>query len=240
MVDLERETGLNKATLRRFALTLADLGYLVRLPRNMFRLSPQILNLADAFLDALNLPDIAQPVLERASKVVKESTNMAILDGGDAVYVVRVNAAERLLALNLRVGSRLPYYATSLGKALVAWLPPDDRRQLWHETKVRSYTTRTLATERQLEQCLSRVRSQGYATADGELEIGLRSLAVPVMDWRGRVVAAVNISTRVETPMDVLTGEYLEVLRGAAREISEQIGYDPPTTSSAHGIGVTK
>jgi IclR family pca regulon transcriptional regulator len=223
---LEAATGLNKATVRRFALTLADLGYLERLPHNRFRMTPKVLDLAGRFLESLSLPDIAQPVLERISQQVGESTNMAVLDGAEVVYVVRVNAAERLLAVNLRIGSRLPYYATSLGKVLVAWRPADERHRLWEDAQVRAFTPHTITREAVFERALAQCRERGYAIADGELEVGLRSLAVPIRNWTGQVVAAINISTHaLHTPKQVLTGPYCEALKAGAALISQQVSF---------------
>jgi IclR family pca regulon transcriptional regulator len=236
LASLEQATGLNKATVRRFLLTLADLGYVDRLPHNRFRMTPKVLDLAGGFLESLNLPDIAQPVLEHVSHEIGESSNMAVLDGSEVVYVVRVNAAERLLATNLRVGSRLPYYATSLGKALVAWRPAEERHSIWANANVRAFTSRTITREPVMERQLANCREKGYAVADGELEIGLRSLAVPIRNWSGQVVAAINISTHsLRTPLSTLTGAYLDVLRAAAQQISTQVGAGPLRMAGGNG-----
>src|SRR5699024_10903249 len=125
-----------KATVRRFALTLVDLGYLRLHQGRFFQLTPKTLDLGAHYLESLNLPDLAHPILEKIATQVKESTNLAVLDEAEIVYVSRVNAAERIIGANLRVGSRLPYYATSLGKALVAWLPEEERRQVWESATV--------------------------------------------------------------------------------------------------------
>jgi IclR family transcriptional regulator, pca regulon regulatory protein len=218
--DLERKTGINKATVRRFALTLVDLGYLRLLPNNKFQLSPKILDLGAHFLDTLSLPDLALPILESIASKVKESTNLAILDGSEIVYVLRVNAAERIIGANLRVGSRLPYYATSLGKALVAWLPEPERKKIWESATIKAYTEKTITTYEELEVNLARYRTLGYAEGNDELEVGLRSIAVPIFNRVGEPIAAMNVSTNT---MRSSEKQIKDVFFPALKEGAEQL-----------------
>ncbi|NWQ43966.1 helix-turn-helix domain-containing protein [Bacillus sp. EB106-08-02-XG196] len=219
--DLERKTGINKATVRRFALTLADMGYLTVTEDNKFKLNPKVLNLAAHYLESLNLPDIAHPILERISTAIKESTNLAVLDGSEIVYVVRVNAAKRIIGTNLRVGSRLPYYATSLGKALVAWLPLEERKAIWEQASIEAYTEHTITEFGLLETCLQACRKKGYAEGNDELEVGLRSIALPIFNKKGETVAAINISTNSKrTTEEKINDLFLPLLKDGAEEIN--------------------
>ncbi|MDQ7861276.1 hypothetical protein RCO48_10200 [Peribacillus frigoritolerans] len=127
---------LIKRQLDAFALTLVDLGYLRLIEDNRFQLIPKVLDLAVHYLQTLNLPDLAQPILESISATVKESTNLAILDGADVVYVSGVNAAKRIVGAN----------ATSLGKALVAWLPENERKKNLGITNIEAFTKITITT----------------------------------------------------------------------------------------------
>lgn len=224
--DLERKTGINKATVRRFALTLVDLGYIRLLPDNKFQLSPKILDLGAHYLNALNLPDLAFPIIERIAANVKESTNLAILDGSEIVYVLRVNAAERIIGANLRVGSRLPYYATSLGKALAAWLPSEERKRIWEDGRIEAFTERTITDFNQLEAHLEKCRIQGYAEGHNELEVGLHSIAVPIFNRKGEPIAAMNISTNtLRSSEEKIREVYLPVLKEGAEELNRQVSY---------------
>jgi len=224
--DLEVKTGINKATVRRFALTLVDLGYLRLLPDNKFQLSPKVLDLGAHYLETLSLPDLALPVLENIASKVKESTNMAILDGPDVVYVLRVNAAERIIGANLRVGSRLPFYATSLGKALVAWLPEMERKKIWDSATIAPFTDKTITVYEEFEAHLEMCRSQGYTEGNDELEVGLRSVAMPIFDRKGETVGAINISTNLMRSSEKQIAEsYLPALREGSNKINKQTGY---------------
>lgn len=222
--DLEKKTGINKATVRRFALTLVDLGYLTNTLDNKFKLSPKVLDLAAHYLESLNLPDLAHPILERISSTIKESTNLAVLDGAEIVYVLRVSAAKRIIGTNLRVGSRLPYYATSLGKALVAWLPTVERRAIWEAATVEAYTEHTITEFDQLEAYFEVCHKNGYAEGNDELEVGLRSIALPIFNKKGEPIAAINVSTNSKrTSEEKIKEIFLPLLKEGAEELNRLV-----------------
>jgi IclR family transcriptional regulator, pca regulon regulatory protein len=223
--DLEKKTGINKATVRRFALTLADLGYL-KVQDNKFCLSPKVLDFGAHYLESLTLPDLAHRILESIASKVKESTNLAVLDESEIVYVSRVNAAKQIIGANLRVGSRLPYYATSLGKALVAWLSEEERRRIWNSSKIEAFTDNTITNFEQFEAHLKICREQGYAEGNGELEMGLRSIAVPIFSRKNEPIAAMNISTNtIRSTDEKIMLEYLPALLEGAKDLKKLISY---------------
>lgn len=184
--------GLSRATARRLLLTLVELGY-VRLEGKEFTLTPQVLRLGTAYLSGMGLPDLAQPHLERLSGLVGESTSAAVLDGTDIVYVARV-ATRRLMRVGITVGTRFPAYATSMGRVLLASLPEAEIATRLARSELRPLTARTVVEPGELRVLLDDVRRQGWALVDQELEAGLRSLAAPVRDPAGQVVAAINLS----------------------------------------------
>ncbi len=195
--EVAERTGLGRATARRFLLTLVELGY-VRGDGRRFSLTPQVLRLGTAYLSGLDLPGVAQPHLERLSAQVGESTSAAVLDGPDIVYVARV-ATRRIMSVGITVGTRFPAHATSLGRVLlagaVAGLDDVQRRALLGGDPLPAPTARTLTRVDDVLAELDRVAAQGWALVDGELEVGLRSLAVPLHDATGAVVAAMNVSS---------------------------------------------
>lgn len=223
--ELAEKTGINKATVRRFALTLCDLGYLNQI-NNSFQLSPKILNLGQHYLESLSLPNLAHPILEKIANTLKDSTNLGILDGSEVVYVARITAAERIIGANLRVGSRLPYYATSIGKAIVAWLPETTRRQIWENTRIKAFTRKTIVNFDEFEKHLADIRIKGYAFGDEELEEGLRSVAMPVFNRENEPIAAINVSTHaLRTDMKTLEEVYVPTLKEGIEQLNKLVGF---------------
>lgn len=192
--DVARATDLTRATARRFLLTLTELGY-VRTDGSAFWLTPRVLELGYSYLSSLTLPDIAGPHLEALSDRVHESTSVSILDDGDVVYVARV-PVRRIMTVSITIGTRFPAFATSMGRVLLAGLSPADLDAYLANVDLTRITGRTVATPDALRAELDRVRSDGFCIVDQELEEGLRSLAAPIRDRDGAVVAAVNISTQ--------------------------------------------
>ncbi|MFZ5846211.1 MAG: IclR family transcriptional regulator [Actinomycetota bacterium] len=193
--DVARAAGLTRAAARRFLLTLVDLGY-VRTDGKLFELTPRVLDLGYAYLSSISLPGVAEPHLEWLVHETGESSSMSVLDGLDIVYVARVPTS-RIMTVAINVGTRFPAYATSMGRVLLAGLDEDRLSSYLAKVHLDPLTELTVPSVDELRGRLDEVRQQGYALVDQELEAGLRSLAVPVHDRRGRVVAAVNISSHV-------------------------------------------
>ena len=191
--DVARATDLTRAAARRFLLTLVDLGY-VRQEGKLFRLSPRVLSLGYAFLSSLSLPAIAEPHLEWLARELNESSSMSVLDGHDIVYVARVPTS-RIMTVTISVGTRFPAYATSMGRVLLAGLDAAALDEHLSTLTLQQFTQRTVASLDALRARVQETREQGYALVDQELEDGLRSLAAPVRDRHGTVVAAVNVSS---------------------------------------------
>lgn len=191
--EVAARTDMTRATARRFLLTLVDLGY-VRTDGRVFRLTPKVLALGYAYLSSLPLTQIAEPHLENLVSRTRESSSMSVLDGTDVVYVARVPTV-RIMAVAVNVGTRFPAYVTSMGRVLLAALEPDELDEHLAAVRLERFTDRTVASLDELRAKIAEAGEQGYAVVDQELEAGLRSLAAPVHDRRGKVVAAVNVST---------------------------------------------
>ena len=220
--EVARATGLTRAATRRFLLTLADLGY-VRTDGRRFELNARVLELGYAFLSSLTLPEVAEPHLERLVSEVHESSSVSVLDGDDIVYVARVPAS-RIMRVSINVGTRFPAYATSMGRVLLAGMDPPELDAFLGRAELRPLSKRTITSERRLRAELDRVRGQGWAIVDQELEEGLRSMAAPIRDRTGRVVAAVNLSahaSRIST--DAMKRTLLPPLLATAGRIEEEL-----------------
>jgi IclR family transcriptional regulator, pca regulon regulatory protein len=191
--DVARRADLPRAAAGRFLRTLETLGY-VSGDGRLFRLTPRVLELGFSYLSALSLPEIAQPHLEALSREVGESVSAAVLDGTDIVYVARV-PTRRIMSVRITIGTRFPAFATSMGRVLLAALPDAERAAALAASDLTARTDRTLTDPRAIEDALAVVREQGWALIDGELEPGLRSVAVAVHGRDGGVAAAINVST---------------------------------------------
>jgi IclR family pca regulon transcriptional regulator len=223
--EVAGRTGLSRAAARRFLHTLRELGY-VRLEGAHFTLTPQVLRLGTAYLSGLGLPQLAQPHLERLTALVGESTSAAVLDGSDIVYVARV-ATRRIMTVGISVGTRFPAYATSMGRVLLADLAPHAVDAYLAATPLEAITERTLHEPDALRAELARVRDQGWAVVDQELEVGLCSVAAPVRDAGGTAVAAINISTSTHRSGG-LPAEYVGHVVDAARAVSVDLAHATP------------
>jgi len=190
--DVARSTGLTRAAARRFLLTLADLGY-VHTDGRWFTLSPRILELGYAYLSSQSLTDVAEPHLERLVAEVHESSSVSVLDGEDIVYVARVPTS-RIMTVSINVGTRFPAYATSMGRVLLSRLGDEELEDYLARVELVPLSPRTVTSHEALRAELAKVRSQGWALVDQELEEGLRSVAAPIRDRAGKTIAAVNLS----------------------------------------------
>lgn len=184
-------SGLDRATTRRCLLTLSETGY-AQYDGKFFTLTPRVLRLGTGCLAAMPLPRIVQPVLDRLSQEIGESTSVSILDETEIVYVARA-AQRRVMSIALMPGSRLPAYCTSMGRVLLAALEPAEARHLLERSDLTQRTERTVTDPDRLMALLEETRKQGYAVNDQEVEIGLRSIAVPLTTARGQTVAALNV-----------------------------------------------
>lgn len=217
--DVARATGLTRATARRFLLTLTELGY-VRTDGSRFWLTPRVLELGYSYLSALSLPEVARPHLESLAQKVHESTSVSVLDHDDVVYVARV-PVNRIMTVTITLGTRFPAYATSMGRVLLAGLPEGELDDYLARADLTPITGTTAHTRDTLRAELDRVRRDGFCIVDQELEEGLRSLAAPIRDASGAVVAAVNISTHAARyPIDTLRDRLVPALVSTADEIS--------------------
>lgn len=220
--EVARTTGLSRAAARRFLLTLAELGY-VRNDGRRFSLRPRVLELGYAYLSGFSLNEVAEPHLEDLVALTHESSSVAVLDGADIVYVVRV-PTKRIMTVAISVGTRFPAYATSMGRVLLAHLPDGDLDAYLGTTRLEQLARRTVTDPDRLRDILRAVRAQGYAMTDQELEDGLRSAAVPIRDAGGTVVAAMNVSTHASrVSMDDLRRNLLPHVIAAARSIEADL-----------------
>jgi IclR family pca regulon transcriptional regulator len=220
--EVAAATGVTRAAARRFLLTLTRLGY-VRSDGRFFSLTPRLLELGYAYLSSLSLPEVAEPHLEALVAEVNESSSVSVLDLPDVVYVARVPTT-RIMTVSISVGTRFPAHATSMGRVLLAGLPDEELSDYLTSVTLEQLTSRTVSSVDALRTELARVRAQGWALVDQELEEGLRAVAAPIRDRAGRTIAAVNVSSHASrTSLEVMRRKLVPPLLAAAARIAADL-----------------
>jgi IclR family pca regulon transcriptional regulator len=217
--EVAAAAGLARPTARRILLTLEQLGY-VRSVGGSFMLTPRVLELGMAYVQSLGLWDVARPHMEQLVARTGESSSIGQLAGSDVVYVARV-AVPKIIALRVEIGTRFPAAPTSLGKVLLAGLPPDELDAVLAQPSRAAVLPRWEPDRAELDATLREVRAQGWALTDEQLASGVRSVAAPLRDGAGQVIAAMNVTVHAsETSVATLTTDYLPLLLQAAGEVS--------------------
>jgi IclR family pca regulon transcriptional regulator len=218
--EVAEATGLSRGTVRRFLLTLEAQDYLGRDGRQ-FYLRPKVLDLGYAYLSSMTLWDVAKCHMERLVRQVQESSSASVLDGTDIVFTVRV-PSKRIMSVQVEVGTRFPAHATSMGRVLLAHLEPGALDGYFSKVAPEQFTPRSVTGEAELRAILKEVAEQGWCLLDEELEIGVRSLAAPLHDARGNVVAAMNVCAHAgRVSADRLRAEFLPLLLETAEAVDK-------------------
>ena len=216
--EVARRADMTRAAARRYLLTLCELGYVTG-DGKYFRLTPRVLDLGFAFLTSMHIWERAQPFMEQVTEQVNESCSISVLDGRDIVYVARV-PTKRIMSVALGIGSRLPAFCTSMGRVLLASLRPAELDAFFEQADFVARTSYTVTEPARLRELIAEVRQNGHALVDQELEVGLRSIAVPIRNQAGRVLGAMNVSGHASrTSADDLRQRVLPPLLTAAEGI---------------------
>jgi len=216
--DVARKTNLPRAAAGRFLKTLVSLEY-ASFDGREYRLRPRVLELGMAYFSSFSFIEVANPILERAARRAEEPCSMGVLDGAELVYVVR-HTANRMMSISVTVGKRYPATSTSMGRVLLGGLPDEELDALLARAEIRQVTPLTITDKDELRSVIIKGREDGYCTADGQLEIGIRSIAVPVHDRDNRIIAAINMGVPASRhTIDSLRADLLPILKDAASEI---------------------
>jgi len=218
-------SGLARPVTRRVLLTLEHLGYATS-KDGRFSLTTKILSLGYSYLSSHNIWEIAQPYLKKLSNQIDESSSLSILDHTDVVYVARVSV-NKIMKSSLEVGSRLPAHTTSPGRLLLAYLPEHKLEDYFEQAELKAFTKKTNTSEAHIREELKIIRENGWALCQDQLELGLISVAAPVRDIRGEIVAAVNCPTHAgRVDMNKVINEYLPLVLETAEKISSNIEFE--------------
>nr|WP_229685280.1 IclR family transcriptional regulator [Pseudomonas asuensis] len=223
IAQISHRTEIPRAAVRRCLHTLMKLGYVTTDGRT-YSLLPKVLTLGHAYLSSTPMALTAQPILDRLSEQLHEACSVATLEGDEVLYIARSATPLRLISVDLSVGSRLPAYCTSMGRILLAALDDAALQEYFERADLQIKTSRTLHTREKLLPCLEQIRQQGWCVVDQELEVGLRSLAVPVLDASGQVMAAMNVGTHASRiTRQELERRFLPLLLKGSQELSSKL-----------------
>lgn len=221
--EISQATGMTRATVRRFLLTLVRDGY-AESDGKYFSLAPKVLDLGYAALSSMSFLDHVQPVLVDLARTVRESCFAAILEGYDVVYVANAVPPDRIVNISVSVGSRAPAHSVSTGRILVAALPESSRKDWIASAELSQLTPNTITSVEELSMLIADAGAQGFSIVDQELEVGLRSIAVPIFDTDGKVLAALNVacpSSRISP--EEMRDDILEKMTAASAEITNRL-----------------
>ncbi len=220
--EVSRRTGLSRAAVRRVLLTLERLGY-AKSDRRIYRLNSRVMRLGFSYLSSSSLATLAQPILEHVIELVHESSSLGVLEGDEVVYVARATA-KRVMSIRLSVGSRFPAYCTSMGRVLLSGLTEEELTAYFNRIQLKRLTPNTIVDKGALTDLIARVRIDGFALNNEELELGHRSIAVAVKDRRGRIAAGMNIGVHAARVSAAdMTKRLLPILREHSQMLEQLV-----------------
>lgn len=219
--DVAKVTGMSRATTRRLLLTLVREGYAEKRDRD-FSLRPKVLRLGYSALSSVGILDIVQPVMNALSQRTQESIYTAVLTGDDVTYLAR-STPDRVISVSINIGNRLPAYAVSTGRVLLAGESDEALERYFDRLVLEEHTTNTVRSPTQLRAIIEETRRLGYSLVDEELEVGVRSLSVPIHDASGHVIAALNACCpSMRFAVADMREKLVPELRAAADSINER------------------
>ena len=223
LTEVSKKVGLTRANARRILLTLQHLGYVKCEAGKLFSLTAKVLCLGYSFLSSLSFKELAQPYMRTLAWDINESCSMSVLDGMDIVYIARVQT-KRIMTISLDIGTRLPIHATSMGRVLMSGLSPSDLERVLDKIELEAFTPHTITKKQALVKRINLVKRRGWALADQELEIGVRSIACPVRDKDGKITAALNISGHASrVTKEEMIEKYLPPLKKTIEEMENAL-----------------
>jgi len=227
LTEVANRNDMSRASARRFLLTLKRLGFIMQ-AGTRFQLTAKILDIGSQYLANLDFIEVITPFMREVSQKLGKACSATVLDGVDIVYVARIPSKQQILSVNLHIGSRLPAYCTSMGRVLLASLSEPELDNYFNKAELKSLTQQTVTNEIKLRENLKRVKLDGYAVVDQELEDGLRSIAIPVYNGKGNVLCAINVGLQVgRLAMKEAVSNCLPVLKNAVEKAEEALSHHP-------------
>jgi IclR family pca regulon transcriptional regulator len=221
--EISRATGLSRAAVRRLLMTLEFMGYAESVGR-AYRLKTRVMRLGFSYLSSNSISTLAQPILEHVIELVRESSSVGLLENDEVVYIARATA-KRVMSVGLSVGSRFPAYCTSMGRVLLSGFSEEELSKYLERTELAAVTPKTIVEKSLLADVIRKVRIDRFALNDEELELGHRSIAVPVKNRNGAMVAGMNIGLHAARfSIDEMIHRLLPILREHAQMLGQLLG----------------
>jgi IclR family pca regulon transcriptional regulator len=222
LTETAEKNNISRASARRFLLTLQELGY-VKSENKKFSLTAKVLDLGYSYLSTLDVEGVVSSHLEQITQQLNQSSSASVLDGYEIVYIARI-PVRSAFSFNLQIGARLPAYATAMGRVLLSAYDDDIILKILSESNIENLTPYTLIKEKDILKEIKNIRKQGYSINDQELGLGLRSVAVPVYNQKGKIKLTLNVSTHVsKITCEQLVQEFVPVLQIASQKISAHL-----------------
>ena len=223
VAELSQKLGISRASARRFMLTLEHLGYL-SVEGRQYRLTAKVLGLGGAYFSSMPLSTLAQPHLEKLTKLSTETSSLGVLENNMLIFIARAQS-KWIMNIGLNVGAQVPAYCTGMGRVILANMSEENQKQYLKNTRIEAFNDKTVTSKRKLMEIFAQVKRQGFSIVDQEIELGLRAIGVPVV-VDGKVIASISISSQVcRANLKRMKEEFLPLLRDAAVAISSDMSY---------------
>lgn len=213
------QTGIHKSTAYRFLAHLESAGYLFRDDAGAYIIGPRLAQLGAGIAYHATLRQVSRPVLQKIWRTTKETVNLAVLEGQDVLYL-EVIESSHMFRMGSQVGMRRPLGCTALGKAILAFLPPDHREEMLASLTYERFTNRTIVDRARFRKELAKVLRQGYALDDQEAELGARCVAAPILNDAGKAIAAISVSGPATRIGRDKIRAFAAAIKNGAKEIS--------------------
>lgn len=231
LTEISVASGLSKSTTHRFLTSLADLGYVVKNSSEKYQLTLRMFEIGGRAVRALDIVEAARPILDRMAEATKETVHLVVRDGNQVVYIYKRHLSAIPINMSSLVGNCSPIYCTGVGKAIFAYLPEEERREIWNSCNIQRFTPNTITDFQAMEEELQRVRDRGYAIDNEEHELGIYCIAIPIFDHACNPKYAISITFPHVRLSDELRDRSLKLLYSASLELSRLCGL---STSSYH------
>jgi len=223
LAEICKRMELRKSTAHRALMALEHTGLIERAPGNRYRLGLKLYDMGNRAVEQVDLRGRVHPYLRRLALRVGETVHLGVLHGARIVYLDKIEAVNRRVCVSSRTGTSNPVYSTSMGKAILAYLPPDKAQAVIDVIQFKAFTPKTITSKEELMSALERIRRRGYSIDDEEMEIGTRCVGAPILDTEGRPIAAMSVSgSATRLAAHCVPGIAAHVLR-CAKEISSAL-----------------